>query len=217
MATTRGKHSKTASKTSTKGKSSSKKKTAAEPKGRPIRREVWSFVCLLLAVLCVFGCFRVDAVLINVITKACKGFIGGGFYAMPICLFICFVTLLMHEGRPVKARVICALIVTVCVGALVHLFSAKTNVEWSVKIFADLWNGGNAGTAGGVLSGFLAMLLKLLISKAGAIIVFLVAALVLALYSMNMTPMSIIRAIHNRPRRSTNRLRSRFLILRKPL
>ncbi|MBE6954429.1 MAG: DNA translocase FtsK [Ruminococcaceae bacterium] len=119
---------------------------------------------------------------------------------MPICLFICFVTLLMHEGRPVKARVICALIVTVCVGALVHLFSAKTNVEWSVKIFADLWNGGNAGTAGGVLSGFLAMLLKLLISKAGAIIVFLVAALVLALYSMNMTPMSIIRAIHNRPR-----------------
>ena len=44
------------------------------------------------------------------------------------------------------------MIVTVCVGALVHLFSAKTNVEWSVKIFADLWNGGNAGTAGGVLS-----------------------------------------------------------------
>ena len=139
MATTRGKHSKTSSKTTTKGKSGSKKKASAPEKAvKPIRREVWSFVCLLLAVLCVFGCFRVDAFLINVITKACKGFIGAGFFAMPACLFICFVTLLMHEGRPVKARVVCALIVTVCVGALVHLFSAKTNTEWSIKIFADL-------------------------------------------------------------------------------
>lgn len=112
MATTRGKHSKTTKKSTAKGTGSKKKAAVPEKKARPIRREVWAFGCLLLAVLCVFGCFRVDAVLINVITKACKGFIGGGFFAMPACLFICFVTLLMHEGRPVKARVICALIVT---------------------------------------------------------------------------------------------------------
>lgn len=190
----------TAQKTATKRSSGGKTSQKKVPVKEPLHREIGAFICLFLGVLTIFGCFGVDAVLIRFITNLLKGLVGPGFYILPFVFTICFIILLLHGGRPVKMRIICSFLLALSIGAIVHLVSASAIVPWSWKMGVTLYQAGVAGTGGGLIAGFFAMLFELCFSKVGAVILFILAFIVELLAALNMTVLSIIRAIQNRPR-----------------
>jgi len=191
---------------STAKRSTAKRKTAGSGRGAskkqrtPIRREVGAFVCLFLAIFTILACFRINAAFLNLISGLFKGLVGAGFYVLPFSFLISFLILILHDGRPVALRVSCAFLLALTVGALVHLVGGQQEAEWSWKMLGELWRGGIAGTAGGMISGLLAQFLELVISRIGAVIVLIVALLMELLTSLNMTVRGIVTAIKNRPR-----------------
>ena len=150
----------------------------------------------MFTILC---CFQVDAVILNLMSALFKGLIGAGFYILPFSFLMGFVILLLHDGRPVALRVTCAFLLSATIGALVHLF-AGSSAEWTADIFVDLWEGGIAGTSGGVLAGLLAQALAAVISRIGAVILLLCALVMELITCLNMTLGGIITAVRERPR-----------------
>ena len=200
------KRSSTGSKSSGKAKSSGSRATAASRKNqkeqqrKPVRREVWAFVCLILAALLVLGLFRMDAVFITLTLKLARGLVGAGVYILPLALFWNFVILLFHDGRPVRLRVASTLAVVVCIGILAHIWGDTAFIAWEFPMVGELWRTGVARESGGLIAGFLAMFLELIISRVGAVLLTLVLLTLSLLMSLNMTVVSLIRAIRNRPR-----------------
>lgn len=194
---TQQKNRRSASRSGTRKKSGSRAKKRG---GKPIRREVGAFVCLFLAIFTVLGCFQIDAAFLNFIRSLFMGLFGAGFYILPFAFLMGFLILLLHDGRPVALRVTCTFLIVVTIGALVQLVGGQEGAEWSASVLADLWTGGIDGTAGGAISGLLALTLALAISRVGAVIVLLFALALLLLTSLNMTVSGVITAIRNRPR-----------------
>ena len=209
MATTKGKSGSTRSgqrsssssrTTRSRTGSTARQNSSRQSNKQPIRREVGAFVCLFLAIAVVFALFNVDAPFFTLLNNLFSGLIGAGFYVMPVSLFLCFMILLLHDGRPVRARVLYAMLFSVMIGAFIQIVSSRTNVFWSKRIFQDLWSGGIHGTAGGVLSGLLGLSFQHVLGKVFSAIIFILASLLFLLLCMNMTPFSLARAIRNRPR-----------------
>ena len=173
-------------------------KRAAKAK-RPIRREVGAFVCLLLGLCAALACFGIDAPGLNVLSVLFRGLIGAGLYILPFSLLMGFIILLLHDGRPVVLRVTCAMLLSVTIGALVHVFTGGVTAGVDGLIPA-LWQAGIDDVSGGVLGGLLAEGLMVLIGNIGAAIVLLAALLLELITTLNMTIAGIIAAIRNRPR-----------------
>ena len=158
-------------------------------------------MCLFLAAIVVMGLFGVDAVFITLILKLFRGLLGAGVYVMPLALFLCFIILLFHDGRPVRLRVTSALLVALAIGVLCHLLSARTvEIPWSFPMVGELWRTGIERTSGGLLAGLIAMFLALIIHKIGAVLLTVILLALCLLTSFNMTVGSLYRAIKNRPR-----------------
>ena len=197
------KRSSSSSKSSGKASSSRSRASSGSKKTnqkKPIRREVGGVVCLFLAAFILLGLFGVDAVFIRLTVNLVRGLVGAGIYVMPVALLLDFVILLFHDGRPVRLRVICSFIVVLCVGIFAHLFGDTAYVGWGFPMVGELWRTGVARASGGLLAGFLAMFLELIISKIGAALLTGVLLLLCGLMSCNMTVVSVYRAIKNRPR-----------------
>ena len=197
------KRSSNSSKSSGKASSSGSRASSAAKKAnqkRPVRREVGAFVCLFLAALTLLGLFGVDAVFIRVIRDLARGLLGAGVYVLPVALILDFVILLFHDGRPVRLRVICSLVAVLCVGILAHLLGDTAYIAWEFPMVGELWRSGVARESGGLVAGFLAMFLELIISKIGAVALVVVLLLLSAMLSCNITVVSLYRAIQNRPR-----------------
>lgn len=96
-------------------------------------------------------------------------------------------------------RVTCTFLVAVLIGSLVQLVGGG-GVEWSQNVLENLWDGGIAGTSGGVVAGGLALVLELVVSKVGAVILCIAGFLLALITSLNMTVKGIILAIKNRPK-----------------
>lgn len=191
----------TASKTASK-KTSNRRggKRVAKSSKHPIYREVGAFVCLFVCVFIILGFFSVDAVFIRALSSFAKGLVGGGYYIMPFVLVMAFVILIAHNGRPVRMRIICTFALPIAIGALVQLIGGKANLEWSLGIFKDLYLGGIVGQTGGLVSGFFGFAFASIFSTIGAVFIFVIAFLIALLGSLNMTVLSLIQAIRNRPR-----------------
>ena len=181
-------------------KSSARGKGGKKAAARPVRREIGAFVCLFLGIFTVLCCFHVNAVVLNLMASLFKGTIGAGFYILPFSFLLGFLILLLHDGRPVALRVTCAFLLAATIGALAHVFSGGSELEWSWEMFGGLWDGGISGAGGGILSGFLAELLSAVISRIGAAIVLLAALLLELITCLNMTIGGILTAIRERPR-----------------
>ncbi len=125
---------------------------------------------------------------------------GWGFYLAPVMLLWSAYILAFHRGRPVRLRVWCALLLPVVLGAVLHLFLAQSAYEWSAAMIPALWKAGIALQAGGVASGLLALAFQSFFSTAGAAVVFILAAILMALGACNRSILDIIEAIRNRPR-----------------
>ncbi|MGO5114926.1 DNA translocase FtsK [Candidatus Avoscillospira sp. LCP25S3_F1] len=166
---------------------------------KPIHREVGAVVCLFLGFFLLLGCFGVDALFIKLLRDVTRGLIGSGLYLLPVILLLSFWILLFHRGRPVKFRMVCAFLLPIATGALGQLFGG-VKPEWTGAVVGILWRGGINGTAGGLISGMLAMLFSSLFSTVGAVVLFLVIFVIGLLGALNMTIVSVMQAIRNRPR-----------------
>ena len=173
-------------------------KRAAKAK-RPIRREVGAVVCLLLGLCAALACFGIDAPGLNVLSVLFRGLIGAGLYILPFSLLMGFIILLLHDGRPVVLRVTCAMLLSVTIGALVHVFTGGVTAG-SDGLIPALWQAGIDDVSGGVLGGLLAEGLMVLIGNIGAAIVLLAVLLLELITTLNMTISGIITAIRDRPR-----------------
>ena len=183
------------------GKSAaSRSRAAAKSDRRPIRREVGAFVCLGLAALLLLGLFGVEAFLISPLMDLVRGLVGAGIYVLPFSLLAAFLILLFHDGRPVRLRVSCALGVSLGVGILGHLFGAEAEISWGFPMVVELWETGVEQASGGVIAGFLAMLLRDSISLAGATVLVVILMLLALLFTFRLTIPGLFRAYRARPK-----------------
>ena len=148
---------------------------------KPIRREVWALVCVCLALFTFIGCFRIDALFITYFCGFLKGLIGYGYYLFPLALLGCALILMLHHGRPVRARVICMLCVPAALGALIHLLICKLELEGYkvTELLPVLYENGKEMLCGGLISGFFAVSFEKLFSIYGAVPVFLFGTIAL--------------------------------------
>lgn len=185
------------------GKSSGRNAKTAKTAPPPRRREIGAFICLFLAIFAFLGLFPYEeGVFIDFFGVFIKGLIGTGFFVMIPALLLAAFILGFHRGRPVRMRLICTLLIPLIFGALLHILYFVPSDE-NIPILKMLYESGLNGDnqSGGVLGGLLAMLLKLLFSKTGAIIVFICAILFLCLASLNITLSGVIDWFKNRPKR----------------
>ncbi|MDR2356543.1 MAG: DNA translocase FtsK [Oscillospiraceae bacterium] len=176
------------------------RKTKA-PDRAPRRREVGAVVCLLLGVFAFLGFRDGGGVFIGFFRDAVRGLIGSGFFALAPALLLCAVILCFHRGRPVRFRVVCALMLPAVAGALIHLFACDVTYKISFAALRVLWTDGRKLVSGGAVSGGVSELFLFLFGKAGAAIVFICAALFLLLSASNRTIAGLVDMYKNRARR----------------
>ena len=180
-----------------------KKRSAATGKKtkRPVRRGVGAIIFIFIAILSIAASFDVSSVFTTPLHDLGLGLFGFGFYLMPPAFLLAAVILIFHDGRPVRLRVTCAVLIPIFVGALLQLLVVKSSASFgSPNFLADLWNCGLRGENGGVLCSLLAVALKKAVSVYIAVIVLFIAFAAALLKALNMTVAGIYHAIADRPR-----------------
>ncbi len=183
-------------------KSSKKPKAAERTVKAPAQSRRWIgvLICLGAFLISALSCLGVKSIFTNAWALVMRGLFGAaGFYIIPFSLFVMAAILMLHRGRSVRARIICAAMMVICIGALAHLMSGS-DLSWTKKLPAELWSSGIQGESGGFFCGVIAMALEACLSKIGAAIILAIALIICILYALNMTIPSIVKAIQNRPR-----------------
>ncbi len=169
---------------------------------RPHYRGLKAFVFLMLAVFSLIGCFTSEGWFISFFREFMQGLIGKGFFFVPLALAFSALMLVMFKDRPVKSRIICTLLLTIVVGALIHLFTCSTVFEWSWRLPGELYRTGiTAGKAGsgGIIGGLLALGFKSLFNMIGATIVLGLSFIFLLLAAFDITFVTVAEWYKNRP------------------
>jgi len=167
----------------------------------PRRRGVLAVVFLILAVFSFIGYFNTDGAFIGFFIGLVKGLVGHGFYALAPILLLCSVIMSFHRGKPVRFRTVCTLLLTIVIGALMHLFACEPTGEISFGMFPKLWTEGRELNSGGAIGGAFAEIFYWLFHTAGAAVVLICSALFLFMSALNITVAGIFDAIKKRERR----------------
>ncbi len=149
MAATTQKKTTTKSSTAKKNGGSGRAKKPAQPQKRPIRREVWGVVLLVLTLCTAVSYFKVSAIFIDWFAALLKGLFGYGYWLAAPALLYAGVTLLNHKGRPVKLRTACTLLLPVLLGMVLHLLLSRGNYAFSLEGIKPLWKDGQVLLCGG--------------------------------------------------------------------
>lgn len=181
-------------------KKTTTKKTAPQKSALPpIRREVGGGVCLLLALCVVVSYFQADAIVLNLLGNLLKGLAGYGYWLAAPALALAGVNLLAHRGRPVVLRTVCALVLPVLLGAILHLFlyrgEAVTGLAPAMK---SLWASGLLLQSGGVLAGGLAMGMKRLVGTVVSVIVLLLLLAAAVFAALRVSPRELVQRARDR-------------------
>ena len=203
MAQTKGKKStSTKTKTQTKAKKTPEKDNTPPPAppAPPIRREAGAFVFLFLAVFTAVGMFNTDGAFIAYFTGLVKGLLGWGFWLVAPAFLFAAVILGFHKGRPVAARVCCALLLPLLFAAMANLaFYELPGGEFDLKTAANtLFIQGKALECGGAVGGLLAFALEKLFSVYGAFPLLLALFALCLITACNSSISDIIKKICER-------------------
>ncbi len=198
MAATTQKKS-TNSSTAKKSGSSRSKKQPSQPQKRPVRREVWGVILLVLTLCAAVSYFRVSAIFIDGFAALLKGLFGYGYWLTAPAMLLAALILLFHHGRPVRLRVICALLLPVLFGTLGHILFCKETFASSLGVLPKLWISGNALASGGAVSGVLAIGSSAVFSPLVSIILFTVLFVVLLMAALRLTVGALIEKHRERP------------------
>ena len=137
----------------------------------------------------------------RIIKPVILGLVGqAGFYFAIPCFLYLFVIHTFGRKTAVRMRSICVITFGFLCGVLFHLMveQGELTMEWGA--FKGLYSGGVDGTAGGILCGGVAILLRWICGKTLAYVICGVGAVLTLLGAMQITVPSIIRAVINRPR-----------------
>ena len=181
-------------------KKTTTKKTAPQKSALPpIRREVGGGVCLLLALCVVVSYFQADAIVLNLLGNLLKGLAGYGYWLAAPALALAGVNLLAHRGRPVVLRTVCALVLPVLLGAILHLFlyrgEAVTGLAPAMK---SLWASGLLLQSGGALAGGLAIGMKRLVGTVVSVIVLLLLLAAAVFAALRVSPRELVQRARDR-------------------
>lgn len=161
--------------------------TRITQKRRAQLNQRWAFLALFVALLMFLALFKVDAGVINIIGNLMSAAIGVGFVVFPFALILVAALLIISRGRPVKTRVICALLIPYLIGAVAHAFVGTCDLSWSAMLES-------AQHGGGILAGYPTALLITGISRVATVILFVIAALFVILTAFNLTIMNVYDA-----------------------
>ncbi len=189
------------------GKASSQKELVSTAgKERKISsRAVSSMIFLALFVVMLVIFFLPagnDGQLLRLIGNVIHGIIGriGFIISIPGLLYL-FLIHAFSGKRPVTMRSICLGVFVLLCGCISHLVLEGSRLSFdNVGIVKALYLGGIDGSTGGLLCGVIAMLVRWLCGSAFSYILFGISAVFTLLGSMQITIVSIIRAIEDRPR-----------------
>ncbi len=179
-------------------KTTETKKDKNAPRQIPVR--LISSVCILAAFILFLVMFLIpDGLIVEFLSDILNGLIGNVAFAVciPALLYLFYIHAFSGK-RPIKMRTIClAAFVLIC-GCIHHLASPEfTDQGYSV---ANLYMGGIEGTTGGLICGSLGLLFETVFGMVLSYIILIIAAIFTLLGGMQITVISIIRAIQNRPR-----------------
>ena len=175
------------------------------PKERQIPvRLITSVVFLFVFILLLVIFFNPEGALIKLLDTFFHGLVGrvGFVVAIPGFLYL-FIIHAFSGPRPVKMRSYCIGAFILLCGCISHL-SLAPQIAGDVGVLSFLYDGGIQQTTGGVICGGIAMLFQLLFGRVISYILFVVAALLTLLGGMQITVVSIVRAVQNRPRADTD-------------
>ncbi len=177
---------------------------AAPEERRPVRREIGASLLLFFALVAFICYFNVDAWLLTAFRNLCLGLFGWGFYIMCPALLLAAAVLGFHHGRPVRGRLVSALLLPLLFGALIHLLLCAPGdyLAGGFKtVISGLWVGGLLSHArcGGVLSGLLAEGLEYTISVYGAAAVLLIGFFALLYAATSVTLHNLREHLNARP------------------
>ena len=198
-ATTQKKTTKSSAAKKSGGSGSSRSKKPSQPQQRPIRREVWGVVLLVLTLCTAVGYFKVSAIFLDWFAALLKGLFGYGYWLGAPALLLAALILLFHHGRPVRLRTTCALLLPVLFGSLGHILFCKEVFESSLGVLPKLWTSGNALASGGAVSGVLAIGSSAVFSPLVSIILFTVLLVVLVMTALRLTVGALIEKHRERP------------------
>ena len=179
--------------------SRSRQPARKEPEKRPIRREVWGVVLLLLALCVIVSYFGIQAIFIDWLAAVLKGLFGYGYWLCGAALVLSSIILLFHRGRPVRLRVTCALLIPAVLGSLAHMVLNAQTYTSSVKILPALWKSGLALESGGAIAGSVAVGSVAVFSRIASIIFFTALLVVLIMVAFRLTVGALIEKSRNRP------------------
>ncbi len=171
--------------------------TTADETKIPVRL-ITSIVFLGLFVLFLVIFFKPEGALIKFFANFINGLIGktGFIVSIPGFLYL-FIIHAFSGERPVKMRSICVGSFILLCGCIAHLSLMPQELP---SLLSGLYRGGIVGTTGGVICGCLTMMVHWLCGTVISYILLILAAVLALLGGMQITVMSIIRAIQERPR-----------------
>ncbi len=182
---------KTAAAPKKKGSSSRRKKAASSNRITQKRRaqlnQRWAFLALFISLLTFLALFRVDAGVINFLGNFARAAVGVGFIVLPFALILVAGLLIISRGKPVKWRVVCALLIPYLTAAVAHAFVGTTDMSWAEM----------TASHGGVLAGYPTALMINGISRIATVILLITATLFVLLTAFNLTIMNVYDAVRS--------------------
>lgn len=184
--------------TTTKRKTTTRGKRSTPPPQKPVRREVWGVVLMVLMLYVTVSYFGVRAIFIDWFAKFIKGTIGYGYWLAGPSFLLASLILLFHHGRPVQLRITCTMLLPLLFGSLCHMIFAPSSYHASHKVCSILWNTGTHLKSGGVISGALAVGSIAIFSKIASVILFTILFVVLLMLALRITLATILEKRRNR-------------------
>ena len=201
----------TSGNSASKSKKNAAKKVPAAPKKAPkVKTEydspipsnaVVALVSMALFILFVVISVNPDGILLKLLKTIVTGLIGqvGFYFSIPALLYL-FILHTFGRKTAVKMRSICTVLFVFFSGVIYHLIVQTQGIAQGFAIIVDLFNGGAAGTTGGILCGGVAVLLRWTCGTPLSFLITILGAVLTLLAAMQITIPSIVRAIANRPR-----------------
>ncbi len=162
---------------------------------------VVAIVSLALFVLFLVISINPDGALLTLIQNVVQGLIGkvGFYFAIPALLYIFAINTFGRKTR-VTMRTVCILVFVLLCGCIAHLSVEDGYMAVDFSMVSQLYQGGPDGTTGGVICGLIAIFVRWGCGPVISYILFILAAVLSLLGSMQITVFSLFRAIQNRPR-----------------
>ena len=190
---------KTAGKRKTTGSKNSAR--AKIQQNKPRRREWAALVCAIMGFLGVLRYIpATDGLFIEALARLDTRLFGWGGSFVPVAFIICALLLWFHHGRPVWFRVFATAMIPVLIGGISHIVACPKQYEFGFQMIPQLWADATEISCGGAVSGSLAELSSLLISKFGTAVLFIVLMLLCVMGSLNASIGRLIDRYKNRER-----------------